>query len=54
MTATTTDNTTPPENHTECLCDHQLFGSGGVFFQSTGWICCANCNGWQKIRKAIK
>lgn len=46
--------TTPPENYKTCTCDHQLAGTGAVFFQSTGWIYCALCTGWQLIRKPVK
>lgn len=36
----------------ECVCDHQLAGTG-VFYQSVGLIQCADCKGWQLIRKPI-
>jgi len=39
---------------TECACDHQLSGTGAVFFQSVGLLRCANCYGWQLIRKPIE
>lgn len=38
----------------ECSCDHKLHNTGGVFYQSVGLIDCANCGGWQAIRKGIK
>ena len=44
----------PDGDGKECRCDHKLIGTGGVFFQSTGWIYCVNCTGWQKIRKPVK
>lgn len=38
----------------ECLCDHKLHNTGGVFYQSVGLISCVNCGGWQAIRKGIR
>lgn len=49
-----TEGCWPPVVYKECECDHQLAGTGGVFYQSTGWIECTNCTGWQPIRKPIK
>ena len=36
-----------------CYHDHKLQGTG-VFYQSVGLIQCADCKGWQLIRKPIK
>ena len=36
-----------------CHCDHKLQGTGAVFYQSTKLIQCANCTGWQNVRKPI-
>lgn len=44
----------PPSNHKSCNCDHKLRETGGVFYQSTGWIECTVCRGWQPIRKPIE
>lgn len=44
----------PPPNHKHCECDHKLCGTGAVFYQSTGWIECTACRGWQPIRKPIE
>lgn len=44
----------PPLVYKECQCDHKLAGTGGVFYQSTGWIECTVCHGWQPIRKPIE
>lgn len=41
-------------NPIECGCDHKLTGTGAVFFQSVGLLKCANCTGWQLIRKPIE
>lgn len=38
----------------ECLCDHKLTDTGGVFYQSVGLLECVRCGGWQAIRKGIK
>lgn len=38
----------------ECLCDHKLHNTGGVFYQSVGLIYCVNCDGWQAIRKGVR
>lgn len=38
----------------ECLCDHRLTDTGGVFYQSVGLLECSICGGWQAIRKGIK
>lgn len=46
--------TQPPADHKVCECDHKLAGTGAIFYQSTGWIECANCRGWQLIKKPIK
>lgn len=35
-----------------CDHDHRLMGTG-VFYQSVGLIQCAECKGWQLIRKPI-
>jgi len=37
-----------------CRCDHKLQGTGAVFYQSTELLQCANCRGWQKVRKPIE
>ena len=37
-----------------CGCDHKLQGTGAVFYQSVGLIQCANCSGWQRVRKPIE
>lgn len=36
-----------------CECDHKLNGTGAVFFQSLGILKCAECNGFQAIRKPV-
>lgn len=36
-----------------CTCQHKLQGTG-VFYQSVGLIQCANCKGWQQVRKPIE
>lgn len=36
-----------------CEHDHKLQGTG-VFYQSVGLLQCAECKGWQLIRKPIK
>lgn len=36
-----------------CYREHKLQGTG-VFYQSVGLIQCADCKGWQLIRKPIK
>lgn len=42
-----------PDLSIECLHDHQLIGTGAVFYQSTGLLQCNHCKGWQLIRKPI-
>ena len=37
----------------ECLHDHKRIGTGAVFYQSVGLLQCADCKGWQLIRKPI-
>ena len=37
-----------------CRCDHKLQGTGAVFYQSTKLLQCANCHGWQQVRKPIE
>lgn len=37
-----------------CQCDHKLQNTGGVFYQSVKLLQCANCKGWQKVRKPIE
>jgi hypothetical protein len=49
-----TQNTTPPDDYKTCTHKHELIGTGAVFFQSTGWLICIDCKGWQRIREAIK
>lgn len=44
----------PDGDGEECKHDHKLVGTGGVFLQSTGWILCSVCRGYQRIRKPIK
>lgn len=44
----------PPPDHKRCECDHKLRDTGGAFYQSTGWIECTVCGGWQPIRKPIE
>jgi len=39
---------------TECHHQHQLQGTGAIFYQSTGLLSCSLCGGWQLIRKPIK
>jgi len=39
---------------TECHHQHQLQGSGAIFYQSVGLLSCTLCGGWQLIRKPIK
>lgn len=41
------------DSNIECLHDHQLIGTGAVFYQSTGLLQCNHCKGWQLIRKPI-
>jgi len=41
-------------NPSLCRCDHKLQGTGAVFYQSTELLQCANCKGWQKVRKPIE
>ena len=36
-----------------CEHDHKLMGTA-VFYQSVGLLQCAECKGWQLIRKPIK
>lgn len=38
----------------ECMCDHKLQGTGGVFYQSAGLLYCNECSGVQTIRKPVK
>ena len=38
----------------ECICDHKLQNTGAVFFQSIGILHCADCRGWQLIRRPIE
>lgn len=40
-------------NPRECKHDHQLQGSGAVFFQSVKLLRCELCGGWQSIRKPV-
>lgn len=42
-----------PSSTIECQHDHQLAGTGAVFYQSTGLLQCVDCKGWQLIRKPI-
>jgi len=43
-----------PENGKECRCKgHKLQDTGAVFFQSLGFLYCANCGGWQKIKHEL-
>ena len=42
------------DNPVLCRCDHKLQGTGAVFYQSTKLLQCANCHGWQNIRKPIE
>lgn len=37
-----------------CRCDHKLQGTGAIFYQSTKLLQCANCKGWQMVRKPIE
>ena len=37
-----------------CHCDHKLQGTGAIFYQSTKLLQCANCKGWQMVRKPIE
>jgi hypothetical protein len=46
-------DTLTPDASIECLHDHQLIGTGAVFYQSTGLLQCDHCKGWQLIRKPI-
>lgn len=41
------------KNKPDCTCKHKLTGTGAVFYQSLGWLYCANCKGVQPIRKPI-
>ena len=45
--------TRPAPHDKACHCDHKLTGTGAVFFQSTGWLVCNECKGWQRIRKPV-
>ncbi|QDP67452.1 MAG: hypothetical protein Tp138OMZ00d2C19078221_24 [Prokaryotic dsDNA virus sp.] len=45
--------TRPHYDSRECYCDHKLAGTGAVFYQSTGWLYCTVCEGWQRIRKPV-
>lgn len=42
------------DNPALCRCDHKLQGTGAIFYQSTRLLQCANCHGWQNIRKPIE
>lgn len=42
------------DNPALCRCDHKLQGTGAVFYQSTKLLQCANCKGWQMVRKPIE
>lgn len=42
------------ENPSLCRCDHKLQGTGAIFYQSTKLLQCANCKGWQMVRKPIE
>lgn len=44
----------PPDDFKVCNCKHKLRDTGGAFYQSTGWIECTVCRGWQPIRKPIE
>ncbi|MFV1943514.1 hypothetical protein VPH49_22120 [Pseudomonas luteola] len=44
---------TPPPGAKTCRHKHKFQGTGAVFYQSTGWIECAKCRGWQRIKKAV-
>jgi hypothetical protein len=41
-------------NISECQCKHKLQATGAVFYQSVGLIQCANCWGWQFIKKRVR
>jgi hypothetical protein len=43
----------PPLGAPTCECKHKIADTGGVFYQSSGWLECLNCGGWQRIKKAI-
>jgi len=45
--------TRPHYDSRDCRCDHKLAGTGAVFYQSTGWLYCTVCEGWQLIRKPV-
>lgn len=45
--------TKPTYDDKDCHCDHKLTGTGAVFFQSTGFLYCTVCEGWQRIRKPV-
>ena len=36
-----------------CVHKHQLGGTGAVFFQSLGFLKCAECGGYQAIKKPL-
>ncbi len=36
-----------------CRHKHQLGGTGAVFFQSLGFLRCAECGGYQAIKKPL-
>ena len=36
-----------------CAHKHQLVGTGAVFFQSLGFLKCAECGGYQAIKKPL-
>lgn len=42
------------DNPALCRCDHKLQGTGAIFYQSTKLLQCANCKGWQMVRKPIE
>lgn len=45
--------TQPPEHYKTCHCKHKLQGTGAIFYQSTGYLYCTICTGWQHINKPI-
>ena len=47
-------DTSTPDLSIECLHDHNLIGTGAVFYQSTGLLQCNHCKGWQLIRKPVR
>lgn len=44
---------TPAPGAKKCRHKHSLQGTGAVFYQSTGWLECIKCGGWQRIKKAV-